>query len=63
MELKELNSIFEKIKNLKILVVGDLCLDIYWSCDMSKSVLSRETPFFLCLLSTKKFPLVQVEML
>ncbi len=46
MELNELNSIFKKIKNLKILVVGDICTDVYWTCDMSKSVLSRETPFF-----------------
>lgn len=43
---KRLNEILDKIKNVKAVLIGDLCLDVYWSADMTKSVLSRETPHF-----------------
>ncbi len=37
---------FEKLDNVKIAVIGDFCLDVYWYADMTKSCLSRETPHF-----------------
>lgn len=40
----ELKNIIEKIKNLKLGVIGDGCIDIYWEADMTLSELSRETP-------------------
>lgn len=43
------NRLFEILTNIKkvnAVLIGDLCLDVYWSCDMTKSVLSRETPHF-----------------
>jgi rfaE bifunctional protein kinase chain/domain len=36
----------EKLGRGKIAVIGDFCLDVYWHADMTKSVLSRETPHF-----------------
>ena len=39
----ELKSIIEKIKQVKIAVVGDFCLDAYWFIDESKSEVSIET--------------------
>lgn len=42
----ELVSFTRKIRHIKPLLIGDLCIDIYWNCDMTKSLLSRETPFF-----------------
>lgn len=43
---KRLYEILDKIKSVKAVLLGDMCLDVYWSCDMTKSVLSRETPHF-----------------
>lgn len=31
---------------VKIAVIGDFCLDVYWYADMTKSILSRETPHY-----------------
>jgi rfaE bifunctional protein kinase chain/domain len=39
-------SILEGIKKVRIGVVGDACLDIYWDADMRLSELSRETPHY-----------------
>jgi rfaE bifunctional protein kinase chain/domain len=39
-----LDSILSDISKLKIGVIGDACVDIYWHADMTKSELSRETP-------------------
>ena len=41
-----LSNLLERIKTVKICVIGDVCLDIYWEADMTKSCLSRETPHF-----------------
>ena len=41
-----LTDILNKIENLKAVLIGDICLDVYWVADMTKSVLSRETPHF-----------------
>ncbi len=32
------------IQGARVAVVGDFCLDVYWHADMTRSVLSRETP-------------------
>lgn len=37
---------FEQIKKLKVGIIGDFCLDVYWTADMKKSELSRETPHY-----------------
>ncbi|MCS7221291.1 MAG: PfkB family carbohydrate kinase [Anaerolineae bacterium] len=34
------------IRNARVLLIGDLCLDAYWYADMTRSELSRETPRF-----------------
>lgn len=41
-----LDFILENIKKLKVALLGDVCLDVYWQADMTKSELSRETPHF-----------------
>lgn len=37
---------FDLLDNVRIAVIGDFCIDIYWYADMTKSELSRETPHF-----------------
>ena len=37
---------FEPVKKLKVGIIGDFCLDVYWTADMKKSELSRETPHY-----------------
>lgn len=39
----ELEEILEKIRGVKLCVIGDLCLDLYWCADPARSRLSRET--------------------
>lgn len=39
-------ELLERISTLRAGVIGDACLDVYWEADMTKSVLSRETPHF-----------------
>lgn len=36
----------QELKNKKIGIIGDFCVDIYWDADMTRSELSRETPHF-----------------
>ena len=43
---QQLNDILAKTANVKIGLIGDLCLDIYWKADMKRSELSRETPHY-----------------
>jgi rfaE bifunctional protein kinase chain/domain len=43
MDSKLLRDILNKIKSVKIAVVGDFCLDAYWFVDESKSEISIET--------------------
>ncbi|MBQ6165518.1 MAG: sugar kinase [Clostridia bacterium] len=46
MTIHELNEILIGINSVKVGVVGDFCVDIYWKADMTKSELSKETPHF-----------------
>lgn len=43
---EKITSILEKIRAVRVGVVGDGCLDIYWDADMRLSELSRETPHY-----------------
>lgn len=38
--------IFSELDNVRIGVIGDFCLDVYWYADMTKSELSRETAHY-----------------
>lgn len=46
--LKELplEDMLARIEKVRLAVLGDLCLDVYWHADMTRSELSRETPHF-----------------
>ena len=46
MTADKLKEILTKIKNVKICMIGDICLDAYFHADMSLSALSRETPHY-----------------
>ena len=46
LDYSEFRSFLDDAKTVKPLLIGDICTDIYWSCDMTKSRLSRETPHF-----------------
>ncbi len=41
-----LRDLLFKMKSIKAVLIGDMCLDVYWIGDMTKSQLSRETPHF-----------------
>ncbi len=43
---EKLEEIIDNITNIRVALIGDLCLDVYWIADMTKSELSRETPHF-----------------
>ena len=45
-DMSRLEEILNNIQNIKVGIIGDLCMDIYWQADMTKSELSRETPHF-----------------
>lgn len=38
--------ILKRINDVRAVLIGDLCLDVYWSADMTKSRLSRETAHY-----------------
>lgn len=41
-----LEQLLSKVDKVRIGVMGDFCLDVYWHADMKRSELSRETPHF-----------------
>lgn len=43
---EKLDIILNKITDIRIAVIGDICLDVYWIADMTRSEISRETPHF-----------------
>lgn len=43
---QRLEEIIAGVKKVKICVIGDVCLDLYWRADMKRSRLSRETPHY-----------------
>jgi rfaE bifunctional protein kinase chain/domain len=46
LSLQRLEELLEKVRSVRVGVVGDLALDAYWQVDMKRSRLSRETPHF-----------------
>lgn len=46
MSRERLAGIIKGIGEVRAALLGDVCIDIYWSADMTRSVLSRETPHF-----------------
>lgn len=46
LSLSRLKEILNKMNAVRAVLVGDMCLDVYWSADMTKSRLSRETPHY-----------------
>jgi rfaE bifunctional protein kinase chain/domain len=46
LDMSRLEEILDNIRNIKVGIIGDLCMDIYWQADMTKSELSRETPHY-----------------
>ncbi len=52
-----LSEILESISSVRIGVLGDFCVDMYWYADMTRSELSRETPHFpLPIIAEKMSP-------
>ncbi|SFL21773.1 rfaE bifunctional protein, domain I [Paenibacillus sp. 1_12] len=43
---EHVTDILQRIARLKVGVIGDGCLDMYWHADMTVSELSRETPHY-----------------
>lgn len=41
-----LEQLLDAVGGARIGLIGDLCLDMYWMADMTKSELSRETPHY-----------------
>lgn len=46
LDLDEIKQALARIRDVRVCVLGDVCLDLYWFADMRKSLLSRETPHF-----------------
>ncbi|MBR3767325.1 MAG: sugar kinase [Clostridia bacterium] len=51
---QEVREITDKIKECKIGIIGDFCVDIYWHADMTLSELSRETPHYPLPVTSEK---------
>lgn len=45
-EKSKLKGILDRIGKVRVAVIGDGALDVYWEADMTRSELSRETPHF-----------------
>ncbi len=43
---ERLSFLLDRMKDCRAVLLGDMCLDVYWFADMTKSKLSRETPHF-----------------
>jgi len=46
MSRDRLSELLDKMRGVRVAVLGDICLDVYWLADMKRSELSRETPHF-----------------
>jgi len=54
---KKIHEILNKIKEVKVGLIGDLCIDIYWLSDMTLSEISRETPHYPLMVVDERFQL------
>ena len=43
---ERLAELLQNMKGRRAVLLGDMCLDVYWFADMTRSTLSRETPHF-----------------
>ena len=57
MKRTELKCILDAIRGVRVCMIGDLCLDVYWLADMKKSRLSRETPHHPLPVTQERFAL------
>ena len=46
MNKQRFDELYANMATLRIGVLGDFCLDVYWEADMTKSQLSRETAYY-----------------
>ncbi|RLI35844.1 sugar kinase [Candidatus Bathyarchaeota archaeon] len=46
LERSRLVEILNSLRDLRVMVIGDFALDVYWYADMTRSELSRETPHY-----------------
>ena len=46
MERARLEELLHTFPQKRVGIVGDFCMDVYWHADMTRSLLSRETPRF-----------------
>jgi len=46
MKRQRLEALLQTFPSKRIAIIGDFCMDIYWHADMTRSLLSRETPHF-----------------
>ena len=57
MDKNELKHILAAMQNVRVAVVGDICLDAYWQADMKLSRLSRETPHYPLPVTEERYSL------
>ncbi len=43
---ERLDDLLRRIRGLRVGLVGDICLDVYWHADVTRSELSRESPHY-----------------
>ncbi len=55
MDRKRLEALLAAFPTKRIGIIGDFCMDIYWHADMTRSLLSRETPHFARPVVEEKF--------
>jgi len=46
MDRDRLESLLAALPSKRVAIIGDLCIDVYWHADMTRSQISRETPLF-----------------
>src|SRR5512135_1570194 len=46
LSIERLRAILDDAREMRVAVLGDFTLDGYWYADMTRSVISRETPLF-----------------
>ncbi len=51
----KLKDYFPRLREVRVAVVGDFCLDAYWLADMTRSELSRETPRFALPVAEERY--------
>ncbi len=57
MDSRSLDNILNKLSEVKVAVIGDGCVDIYWEADMTVSKISREVPNYPLPIYEERFSL------